>query len=637
MTTSAHPAHSPADGRRPRAATASDATRRAQAPQGPRRRGGASAGVAGSVTVTLGLTLGLALAAPSGAAQASPSAGRSATQATATASRAAARSAATSARASVKAGPVLDPAELARRAVRAPHVPAGTTTASGVVTRIWLDPAQGETSASGEESATWVVGDAGRVQVPSAALQGVPDGSTVEVDLAATTAQRAPRVRKVVRAKVLRRAAAASRAGVEAGTTALSPAATGVATQAATTAAPAPIAHTTTLVLVRAAGAAADTMTLSTLKTRMNEAAAYWSAQSRGKVAITTSKTYTNASTGDWLTTRAGCADYYGLWNEVAAKVGFTAADRNHLVLYVTTAATGCSAGLGTVGSSLGSGGYLYVQGNLTGLVAHELGHNFSLGHSNGLQCNGTADGVATTTGTGTSATTTWTNGCATKGYRDYYDVMGVSWANLGTLSTFHARRLGVLPASQLGSVTSPSWVTLAPVGATSGIVSTEVRDPSGTVYTMEYRAAVGADAWLASNARGLRPGVVLRRANPAATTQTLLLDASPSATTAWASDWDEPLGVGAPITSASGRLRVEVTSATATQAVVSVTMDGVAPAARTTTSSTPAVTTVVRSGVARVGTAPGVALAPAGSAVRGQAEAAVAVVPAPSAQLALR
>ena len=76
------------------------------------------------------------------------------------------------------------------------------------------------------------------------------------------------------------------------------------------------------------------------------------------------------------------------MWNEVAATVGFVPGPGRHLMLYVSSAATNCSYALAQVGSSPATGGMLYVRDTVTSVIAHELGHNFGLGHSSARQCD---------------------------------------------------------------------------------------------------------------------------------------------------------------------------------------------------------------------------------------------------------
>src|SRR5215213_3219143 len=140
----------------------------------------------------------------------------------------------------------------------------------------------------------------------------------------------------------------------------------------------------------------------------------------------------------DCVTPAAGCADPTAMWDEVARTVGFVPGPGKHLMLYVSHAATNCSYALAQVGTSPASGGMLYVRDTIASVVAHELGHNFGLGHSSARQCDAAVE----------SAT------CRTASYRDYYDVMGISWAQLGSLNAPQAARLGVLPSSAQQSLT---------------------------------------------------------------------------------------------------------------------------------------------------------------------------------------
>jgi hypothetical protein len=321
-----------------------------------------------------------------------------------------------------------------------------------------------------------------------------------------------------------------------------------------------------TVVLALPQGARADGTTAATLsRTVSGGVSSYWSKASDGRI------TFAVAKAVGWTKLTASCSDVWAIWDQARTQTKFVPGPRRHLLVYVPPGA-GCPTGLATVGAASDTGGLALVGGRTVSLIAHELGHNLGLGHSDALTCGGRADAPSTGDGFG--------DACRRVPYGDWYDVMGISWENLGSLSTAHAYRLGLLGSGAVTTTRAPLRVTLRPVSTRVGLRSLRVIDPSGATYVLEYRPASGVDAWIGSGAdwRGLRPGVLLRRVDPDDPTQTLLLDATPRSTTA-TSDPDVVLTPGQVVKAASGRVTFTVESVSPGGATVAVAVDDAWPA----------------------------------------------------------
>ncbi len=299
--------------------------------------------------------------------------------------------------------------------------------------------------------------------------------------------------------------------------------------------------NTVTAVLVLPAGATADGMTISSVLGTLNGAvSSFWDEQSNGTVRIAAVQ-----GASGWVRSSKDCANPYALWDDVAAQISWTGGAGKHLMLYVPSNASGCAYGLGTVGSSIGTGGRSYVQASALSVMAHELGHNFGLGHSSELQCNSSLE-------SGT---------CQTRSYYDFYDVMGISWGQVGTLNSAQAARLGLLPAGEqlvLSQASASATITLAPASAATGVRTVKLTTSGGGAYYLEYRQASGQDSWLGDsrNAYRLDSGLVLRRAASGSDTS-LLLDGTPSASSGWTSDLQQALPAEQTVVLAGGSFRV--------------------------------------------------------------------------------
>ncbi|WP_062382862.1 Ig-like domain repeat protein [Demequina iriomotensis] len=208
----------------------------------------------------------------------------------------------------------------------------------------------------------------------------------------------------------------------------------------------------------------------------------YWLREARGAIG-----SFDIASTAT-LSLASSCSyGFADLWERAEAlfpSVDFVGAT-NHLVVYTPTSCSYPYAGVATFGTMSG-GGYIHMPAPDPSSIAHELGHNLGLDHSNLIWGDPYRDGE----------------------YAEYYGAfspMAASIIDFAPAALSAANRAALdLPGVEGSTAhvaltpgdTSTQTVTLASSTAEEGTTAIAIADGStGTTYYVDFRDAAGVDA----------------------------------------------------------------------------------------------------------------------------------------------
>src|SRR5674476_1019005 len=271
--------------------------------------------------------------------------------------------------------------------------------------------------------------------------------------------------------------------------------------------------HEVYVALVVPAGLTADpAITQTSARAMVTTVSRYWSGQTGANVSFNTAQVMPAYSSAYGCT--GTFANTFQMWEEALARMPEAFGPGKHLVLIAPGAAYAhhCFYGLGTVGAIEYEGNEVFVSGLNQSLLAHELGHNLGLYHSNSLRCSGAQDmamvGIAFP-------------GCQANAYDDLFDVMGYSGSTYGegSLNAVHLDGMNLLP-NAVRKIEADSGVTTAritPLSTSTDNRTLKITDPSGADYFVEYRTNSGLDAVASRNPWRPAWGVRVLRDNPEA------------------------------------------------------------------------------------------------------------------------
>ena len=316
-----------------------------------------------------------------------------------------------------------------------------------------------------------------------------------------------------------------------------------------------PSVHQVYLALVLPPGLTADpSLSEASARAMVTNVSRYWSSQTGDKVSFSTARVlpayrsaYACSGTDE---------DVYNMWEEALGMMPDAYGPGKHLVLVAPEGATalGCYYGVGTIGAVEAEGNDVFVSGLNQSLLAHELGHNLGLYHSNSLRCSGTQDMAVTESGF---------PGCQARQYDDLFDVMGYSGATYGegNLNAVHLDGMNLLPNAvrKIPANSGATTARISPLSTTADNRTLKITDPNGTNYFVEYRTNSGLDTVAGRNPWKPSWGVRVLRDDPdaPASAGSYELDATPTSLQSY--DYNRSIPVGGTFTAASRKLTIRV------------------------------------------------------------------------------
>ena len=316
--------------------------------------------------------------------------------------------------------------------------------------------------------------------------------------------------------------------------------------------------HQVYVALVRPKGLNLPSVTEAQARAMVTKVSGYWSSQTGSQVSFATAQVQSYSSA-----VACSATSYASMWAEAWGRMPNAKLAGSHLVV-VVPAGAGCVYGIASIGAVGATDNRVLVSGLNQSALAHELGHNLGLYHSNSLRCGSVQD---------MPMVNKTFPGCKATEYDDLFDVMGVSGPTYGegSLNAVHLDGMKLLPGAVRVITPTSSVITarITPLSTTLANRTLKISDPNGA-YFVEYRTDSGPDSVADLNPRRPQWGVRVLRDDPAAppSAGSYVLDATP---TSGATDYNRVIPVGGTFNAASKKLTITVTAQDDSGATVSI------------------------------------------------------------------